>query len=257
MNWASQQQNVPLSVTPFKQAYDFLKRHAPRKRLVISGWGGVVRHFAYFHKALPEDIIFSSLNDNLGWDPVSEEYGKLDSRERWPYAVMFAGLVLTAVGSAYYHLAPNNDRLVWDRIPIMMVVMALLAAVIGERTTVNAGLWLLPFLQAIGVGSVLLWRSSEARGHGDLRLCAAIQVYAIVLLLLMLLVRPRYTRSSDFAVVVGFYVLAKIFEESDRQVFALGHIVSGHTLKHVAAAAASYFVLRMLRKRDLVSRPVR
>jgi hypothetical protein len=84
MSWASQRQNVPLSLTPFKQAYDFLKRHAPEKRLVISGWGGVVRHFAYFHKTLPEDIIFSSLNDNLGWDPVSEEYGKLESRERWP-----------------------------------------------------------------------------------------------------------------------------------------------------------------------------
>src|SRR5208282_3429124 len=84
MNWASQKQNVPLSVTPFKQAYDFLKRHAPKKRLVISGWGGVVRHFAYFHKALPEDITFSSLTDNLGWDPVSEEYAKLEGRERWP-----------------------------------------------------------------------------------------------------------------------------------------------------------------------------
>src|SRR5208337_2925903 len=84
MSWASQKANVPLSVTPFKQAFDFLKRHAPEKRLVISGWGGVVRHFAYFHKALPEEIIFSSLNDNLGWDAVSEEYGKLEARERWP-----------------------------------------------------------------------------------------------------------------------------------------------------------------------------
>jgi hypothetical protein len=52
--------------------------------MVISGWGGVVRHFQQFHKALPEDIIFSSLSDNLGWDPVSEEYGKLEGRERWP-----------------------------------------------------------------------------------------------------------------------------------------------------------------------------
>jgi len=84
MNWASQKGNVPLSVTPFKQAYDFLKRHAPEKRMVISGWGGVVRHFAYFHKALPEDVVFSSLSDNLGWDPVNEEFGKLEGRERWP-----------------------------------------------------------------------------------------------------------------------------------------------------------------------------
>jgi hypothetical protein len=84
MNWASQKANVPLSVTPFKQAYDFLKRQAPAKRMVLSGWGGVVRHFAYFHKALPEDVIFTSLNDDLGWDPVNEEYGKLEERERWP-----------------------------------------------------------------------------------------------------------------------------------------------------------------------------
>jgi hypothetical protein len=84
MSWDSQKRKVPLSVTPFKQAYNFLKRHAPEKRLVISGWGGVVRHFEQFHKALPEDIVFSSLSDNLGWDPVSEEYGKLEGRERWP-----------------------------------------------------------------------------------------------------------------------------------------------------------------------------
>ncbi|HEY6293419.1 MAG TPA: hypothetical protein VI455_17850, partial [Terriglobia bacterium] len=84
MNWASQKTNVPLSVTPFKQSYDFLRRHAPGKRMVLSGWGGVVRHFAYFHRTLPEDIIFTSLNDNLGWDPVSEEYGRLEGRERWP-----------------------------------------------------------------------------------------------------------------------------------------------------------------------------
>ncbi len=84
MNWASQTENVPLSLTPFQQAHNFLKRHAPEKRLVISGWGGVVRHFAYFHKHLPEDIIFTSLSDNLGWDPVNEEFGKLEGRERWP-----------------------------------------------------------------------------------------------------------------------------------------------------------------------------
>ena len=84
MSWASQKSGVPLATTPFKQAHDFLRRHAPKKRLVISGWGGVVRHFVAFHRALPEDIIFSSLSDDLGWDPVSEEFSKLEGRERWP-----------------------------------------------------------------------------------------------------------------------------------------------------------------------------
>ena len=175
-----------------------------------------------------------------------------DLRERWLYLVMFAGLILTAFGSAYYHLAPDNARLVWDRIPIMIVFMALLAAVIAERVSVGAGLWLFPVLQAAGIGSVLLWRASELRGHGDLRFYAAVQVYSILVLLLILLLPGKYTRGYDFAIVVGFYVLAKILEETDRQVFALGHIVSGHTLKHLAAAAASYWILRMLQKREVV-----
>jgi hypothetical protein len=83
MSWTSQGHEVPLSTAPFKQAHDFLRRHAPEKRMVISGWGGFTRHFAHFHKELPGDIIFSSLNDTLGWDPVSEVYGKLEDRERW------------------------------------------------------------------------------------------------------------------------------------------------------------------------------
>jgi hypothetical protein len=173
----------------------------------------------------------------------------LDSRERWLYLVMFSALILTAWGSAYYHLAPDNARLVWDRIPINIVFMALLAAVIAERVSVGAGLALFPLLELVGVGSVLYWHTSELHGHGDLRFYAAVQVYAILILLLALLLPANYTRGPDFVIVVGFYALAKILEEGDRQVFAVGHIVSGHTLKHVAAAAAGYWIVRMLEKR--------
>ena len=84
MSWESQKMNMPLSTTPFEQAHDFLRRHAPDKRLVVSGWGGVARHFEDFHRRLPGDIIFACLSDNLGWDPVHEVFGKLGDRERWP-----------------------------------------------------------------------------------------------------------------------------------------------------------------------------
>lgn len=84
MNWESRKTGEPLSVTPFLQAHDFLRRHAPKKRLVLSGWGGVARHFADFHRRLPGDVIFSCLSDSLGWDPVHEVFGTLEGRERWP-----------------------------------------------------------------------------------------------------------------------------------------------------------------------------
>ena len=174
----------------------------------------------------------------------------VDQRERWFYLVMFAALILTAFGSGYYHLAPDNAHLVWDRIPINIVFMALLAAVIAERVTVPVGLALFPVLEIIGIASVLSWRSSELHGHGDLRFYAAVQVYAVLVLLLALLLPPKYTRGSDLAIVVAFYALAKIFESADHQIFSVGHIVSGHTLKHLAAAASGYWILRMVKKRE-------
>jgi hypothetical protein len=82
--WDSKDKDVRLSVTPFMQAHEFLKKHAPTKRLVLGGWGRVARHFEDLHQRLPEDIVFSSLDDTLGWDPIAEAFGKLGKRERLP-----------------------------------------------------------------------------------------------------------------------------------------------------------------------------
>jgi hypothetical protein len=176
----------------------------------------------------------------------------LDLPERWPYLGVFIGLLLTAFGSAYYHLAPNNAHLVWDRLPMTIVFGSLVAALVVERIKVRAGLQLLPWRIAFGAGSVLQWYWNEIHGRGDLRVYAAVQLYSALALLLALLLPPRYTRSRDFAIVFGFYVLAKIFETADGQIVAFHHIVSGHTLKHLAAAAAGYWILRMLRIREPV-----
>jgi dsRNA-gated channel SID-1 len=179
----------------------------------------------------------------------------VDSSERWTYATVFAGMVLTAIGSAYYHLAPDNDRLVWDRLPMTIVFMALVVAMIIERISVPIGLALLPILLLVGIASVVQWHISELNGASDLRFYVALQLYAVLLLLVILLLPPRYTRSSDLVVVVGFYVLAKITEAADRPIFAFGHVVSGHTIKHLAAAAAGLWILRMLQKRRPVELP--
>ena len=177
----------------------------------------------------------------------------LDARERWPYVLVFLGLLLTAFGSAYYHLSPSNATLVWDRLPMTVAFMAMVAAIIAERISVKAGLWLLPVLLLVGICSVLQWHVSEARGEGDLRFYAAVQTYSALVLLLALAFPKRYTRSFDLLVVVGFYALAKGLELLDKPIFAMGHLVSGHTLKHLAAAAAGYWILRMLQKRQPVS----
>jgi len=189
----------------------------------------------------------------LGWlamlRPEESSQRFLDGRERWFYLAVFFGMLLTAAGSAHYHLAPDNDRLVWDRLPMTVVFMSLVAAMIAERIGVRVALWLWPALLAVGIFSVLLWHWSEQAGRGDLRVYAAVQAYAILVLLLVLFLPASYSRSSDLGVVVGLYVLAKLLESIDKQIFGAGHIVSGHTLKHVAAGFAGLWILRMLEKR--------
>jgi hypothetical protein len=179
----------------------------------------------------------------------------IDLRERWFYIAIFFGMLLTGAGSSYYHLSPDNDRLVWDRLPMTTVFMSLVAAMIAERISVRAALWLWPILLAIGILSVFEWHWSEQAGHGDLRFYAAVQVYAVLVLLLVLFLPTRYTHSSYLGVVVAFYVLAKLLETFDKQIFAVGHIVSGHTLKHIVAGFAGYWILRMLERRREASCP--
>jgi hypothetical protein len=130
-----------------------------------------------------------------------------------------------------------------------IVFMSLVSSVIAERISLKAGLNLVPVLLALGMGSVLLWYRSELLGAGDLRLYAGVQIYAGLVLLIALASPAKYTRSRDLAVVVGFYALAKMLELFDRPIFAALHIVSGHTLKHLAGGAAGYWILRMLQKR--------
>jgi hypothetical protein len=154
---------------------------------------------------------------------------------------LFASAILVAAGSAWYHLHPNNQTLVWDRLPMTLVFMSLVALVIGDRIGPRAGQAMFGPLLAVGIGSVVWWRLS-----GDLRLYALVQFFPMLAVPLMLLLfRGRY-RAAGFCWVLGWYVLAKVFELADRQVFAMNGMVSGHTLKHLAAGIAVIQVWRMV-----------
>jgi len=174
-----------------------------------------------------------------------------DPAERWPYAATFLMVALTAPGSVYYHLAPDDARLVWDRLPISMGFMALLCAVLAERVGVKAGVRLLLPLMLAGAVSVLYWRWSVLQGAENLLPYAAVQFGALAAIVLAVLLFPaRYTRGADFFVAFGLYALAKVAEGLDAEIYALGHLVSGHTLKHLLAAAAVAWLVRMLHLRQ-------
>jgi hypothetical protein len=67
-----------------------------------------------------------------------------------------------------------------------------------------------------------------------------------------IVIPPMYTHSSYWLWAAGFYLLAKVEEAADKPIYKWTHqIVSGHTLKHLAAAMVPVFLALMLAKRTV------
>jgi len=178
----------------------------------------------------------------LAW-PALRRARWADPRDRLPWIVYAGSLLLTALGSAYYHWAPADDRLFWDRLPLSLTLAALAAASLGERLTPARRPWMLGgFLLAAGLATGW-WRFS-----GDLRPYAVAQFLPLVLVATLAVATPgRYDRHRDPLVAALFYIVAKIGETYDARILeALGGAVSGHTLKHFAAALGGWWLVRML-----------
>jgi hypothetical protein len=163
--------------------------------------------------------------------------------EKWPYALLFLAVALASFASTYYHLAPEDDTgLMWDRLPMSAGFMALASAVIVERISAKAGLQLLVPLALAGAATVVHWRWS-----GNILPYAVVQYGGIAAIVaIALLFRSRYTRGGDLLAAVAIYAAAKLAEALDAQIYALGGIVSGHTLKHLIAALSVGWLVRML-----------
>lgn len=159
------------------------------------------------------------------------------------YAVFFAGVLLTGVGSAWYHLAPTNASLAWDRAPMTVAFMGLLAAVIRERVSEGWGRLLLGPLVAFGLWSVWYWTRTD-----DLRPYILAQYGPLLVVLLVLLLFPG--RATAIWLAGLGYAAAKVAESLDRPILeATGSTVSGHNLKHLLAALGTAAIAVMLARR--------
>jgi hypothetical protein len=148
--------------------------------------------------------------------------------------ILSCGLLLTCLGSSYYHLAPNDARLLWDRLPMTIVFMSFLYWVMAE-TQGTSDIRLLWLLLGCGIASVVWWRMTS-----DLRPYALVQFGPVVVFLMAL----PYTRNQEYLwAVLGLYALAKCAEQFDPAIYSILPI-SGHTCKHLLAGFGSYWIYR-------------
>ncbi|KAK1348056.1 Senescence associated protein 18 [Heracleum sosnowskyi] len=168
--------------------------------------------------------------------------------ELWGWTCFFVGVAAVAFGSSYYHLEPNDARLVWDRLPMTIAFTSIVAIFIIERIDERKGSMSIIPLVLAGVVSILYWRFfDDLRPYGLVQFvpCIAIPVMAVLL-------PPMYTHSTYWLWAAGFYLLAKVEEAADKPIYSwTHHIVSGHTIKHLFAAMVPVFLTLMLAKRSI------
>ena len=168
------------------------------------------------------------------------------ARSAW--LVLFGGVALVSAGSVVYHLDPGNGTLVLDRLPMTVGFMGLFVALLGEHLGAKLVPVLLAPAVALGLGTVLYWHWTD-----DLRPYLWVQLVPLLTIpAVMVLFAGRYTHRWLLLVALACYVLAKLTEAFDAAIFArTTGLVSGHTLKHLLAAAACYTLVEMLRRRRL------
>lgn len=166
------------------------------------------------------------------------------------YILLFLGITLTAFGSGYYHLYPINQTLVWDRLALTIIIMSLFSIVISEFISACTGKALLfPFIFA-GISSVAYWYFSELQGAGDLRYYAFVQFFPLfVIPIILVCFRSRYNCVKAYWLLLLLYVVAKVFEQFDDEVFSGLGFISGHSIKHFIAALGLYILLVSYQRR--------
>jgi hypothetical protein len=148
--------------------------------------------------------------------------------------VFYSAVAAVAAGSAYYHWKPSSATLEWDRLPMVVAFMSLFGMVLNDR--LGTGEWVTLPLITLGVASVVHWREQN-----DLRPYALVQFYPMLVIPALCALRPAtdpMLSADRLASSMVCYAAAKAFELADRGVYRCAGVVSGHTLKHLAAAAA-------------------
>ncbi len=165
--------------------------------------------------------------------------------------VLFGGILLTGFGSAYYHYAPTNESLVWDRLPMVIVFTSFFAQVyawyFSSKTAFR--IWIVSLL--IGLFSVWYWQYTESMGRGDLRLYLIVQFLPILLIITTLGLHHQQNTFlwKPLVWTLLWYIGAKFMEHFDHQIFEFTNFVSGHVLKHLAAAGATFYILLMVKRK--------
>lgn len=211
---------------------------------------------AYFDFADQRCILgidnFSDVLSNLAFALVGfyglyliQKNSFLHEEQRFIGRVLSAAMILVSIGSAYFHYYPTVERLFWDRVPMVLAFISVIALLITDRADKKLGLQVLFVLFVVCSLTLLLWRLN----YLNLRPYLLIQFGGLLYIVLISCLRPKgQIANAHVASAFAFYALAKVFETFDKNIYEMTGIMSGHTLKHLAAALSMFVLIQAFSK---------
>ena len=170
-----------------------------------------------------------------------------DFTAQWIPIVLCAGMFLACFGSMYYHWAPDNHTLVWDRLPMTLMFMPILSLVVYDFMGAKAGKIAFFTLVPLGILSVFYWDYTESIGAGDLRLYAFVQFFPMLIVPFLYWFSPKKVPYGKYILLIlGWYILTKLAEHFDTEIYNLLGFWSGHTIKHLLGSVTLYYVLKLV-----------
>ena len=166
---------------------------------------------------------------------------------RHAMVVFFVGLVCAGLGSSWYHWAPDASGLMLDRLGMAVTFAGALALALAERVGPTAAKVALPaMLASAALSAALAYTQSNVLPWGVVQ-------FGGMALIAWAAWQPRLNDALgvSFNVLIGLYAVAKLCELNDETIFHLsGEWISGHTLKHLAAALAAWPVIVTLMRQN-------
>lgn len=233
------------------------KRKIGKVLLIVAAVFGVAAF--WFVLPIPQDQAYHNFTDRVDllgipnfWNVVTNVpffivglkglyKSKQISNSKIQHYIFFSGVALVSFGSGYYHWNPNDQTLLWDRLPMTIAFMALFSQIIGEFVNESLGKRLLIPLLLIGLVSVGYWII-----FNDLRTYVLVQFYPMLAIpIILILFESEINRSRGYWLLLLAYFIAKLFEHFDREVLDILSVISGHSLKHIIAAIGIYIFIKI------------
>jgi hypothetical protein len=162
-------------------------------------------------------------------------------------ALAYSSIIL-GFGSGYYHWAPVNYTLAWDRATMVLgFAIIFYDSCIRYDIFSKKGIFKGTIITTIlFLGTVIFWMVSDR-----LEPYVFVQFFTMFVLVILAVKNHKEVPSKHLFNMFIWYALAKLFENQDKLIFAMtGDFISGHTLKHIAYAMALYSFGKDMLKRN-------